>query len=394
MPDGRSATNVPETTAKQLGFIYPYLLNVPCDHLFRVDDMAVYYRILRFALEDPNTMYVFSVFFSVIQELMAYMMQYWEILVYDIEHGTMNDLARPKPEIREEMMRYIKPNPERAAELRAEFEKGFDETLLKRLWPNMSVIYGISGTIYTAYSNEVRKIAAGIPFDFAIHGASEGLFAAPYELESENRLLVVESCYFEFIPKEVEEKILSLDELVPGGEYEIVITNQAGLYRYRIGDIIKCEGYMNGCPIISFARRKGHPVSLCGEKTSEEDLSELVRRLEKRSGCRVDNWVIHINYDNHPASYVLVTENSGGADLSVYSDAAEEDMRQISKLYDRFRFNLAIGHLGILNQKPGTHEEWRLSRIQKGTAPTQVKPVRILDSPEKEEFFMNRIIEQ
>ena len=82
------------------------------------------------------------------------------------------------------------------------------------------------------------------------------------------------------------------------------------------------------------------------------------------------------------------------ADLSVYSDAAEEDMRQISKLYDRFRFNLAIGHLGILNQKPGTHEEWRLSRIQKGTAPTQVKPVRILDSPEKEEFFMSRIIEQ
>lgn len=390
LPNGRSATNVPETTAKQLGFIYPYLLNVPADHLFRSDDLGVYYTILRFALEDPNTMYIFSVFFSVIHELLSWMFTYWDEIVDDIEKGTIGELGHPKPGIREELMKYIKPNPERAAFLRAEYAKGVDETFLKRIWPNLSVIYGISGSIYTVYADNVRKIAAGVPYDYSIHGASEGLMAAPDHLESENRLLVIESCYFEFIPVEDGSRVLSLDELVPGEEYEIVITNQAGLYRYRIGDIIRCEGFMNQCPIVSFSRRKGHFISICGEKATEDDLTELVRRLEERSGCKVENWVVYADYDTRPAHYVLATENSGGRDLSVYSADAEADMRQINKLYDRFRVNKTINPFEIVNQRPGTHDEWKAARIAKGTAPTQVKPVRLLDSEEKKEFFLSR----
>lgn len=391
LPNGRSATNVPETTAKQLGSIYPYLLNVPADHLFRSDDLGVYYTILRFALEDRNTMYIFSVFFSVIHELLAWMLANWDAIVDDIEKGTIGELGHPKPGIREELMKYIKPNPKRAAELRAEYARGVDGTFLKRIWPNMSVIYGISGSVYTTYARKVRAIGEGIPFDFSIHGASEGLMAAPDHLESENRILAVDSCYFEFIPAEDESRVLSLDGLEPGEEYEIVITNQAGLYRYRIGDIIKCEGYVNDCPLISFSRRKGHFISICGEKTTEADLAELVRRLEERSRCRIENWLVYADYDTNPAHYVLAAENSEGRDLRSFSEEAEEDMRHISKLYDRFRVNTTIGPFQIVNQAPGTHGEWKAARIAKGTAPTQVKPVRLLDTQEKKEFFLSRI---
>ncbi len=392
LPNGRSATNVPEQTAKQLGFMYPYILNVPFSKLFKATDVSLYYMLLRFGLEDRDTMYIFSVFFSIIYELLAFMMANWETLVNDIEKGTVDQtLGRPIPEVREMLEKVIKPNPERAAELRREFEKGFDETLLQRLWPNLSVIYGISGSIYTVYSNGVRKIAGDIPFDYSIYGASEGLFAAPWQLNDENRLLVADSCYFEFIPVDDDTKVLSLDELVPGEEYEIIITNQAGFYRYRINDIIKCEGYENDSPVITFCRRKGHMISIIGEKTSEEHFLSLIERIEEASGHTINDWIVYINNDTRPSHYTLLLENKDGADLSGYAELADKCMYEINDIYRRFRDTRSIYPITIQNQIPGTHAEWKELRISMGTAPTQVKPVRLLDSDDKIDFFLSRV---
>ena len=393
LPNGRSATNVPETTAKQLGFLYPYLLNVPYKKLFRADDISAFYLSLRFALEDRNTMYIFSVFFSMISEMLGFLEKNWKLFVDDIENGTINDaIGRPRPEIKEKILKDIKPNPERANELRKEFEKGFDETIIKRIWPNMSVIYGISGSIYTGYANNVRKITKDIPFDCSIYGASEGLFATPNNLDVEKRLLVVDSCYFEFIPLDDESKILSLDELELGKEYEIVITNQAGLYRYRIADVIRVEGFLNQCPYISFSHRKGHLLSICGEKTTEQHLMELINRISQESGVEINEWFVYINTDTHPAHYTLAIENESEKDLSSYAEMADKNMCEISPIYKRFRHNIVINPMTVANLKKGTFAEWKKSRVDKGTAPTQVKPVRVLDNEEKFQFFTSHII--
>ncbi|MBR0418502.1 MAG: GH3 auxin-responsive promoter family protein, partial [Erysipelotrichaceae bacterium] len=78
-------------------------------------------------------------------------------------------------------------------------------------------------------------------------------------------MVSIDSCYYEFIPVDDETKILSLDELEIGKEYEIVITNQAGFYRYRCGDVIKVLDYLNYCPYINFSSRKGTLLNITGE---------------------------------------------------------------------------------------------------------------------------------
>ncbi len=392
LPNGRAATNVPEITAKQLSWLYPYLTNVPFKKLFKLADISGYYLYLRFALEDKNTMYIFGVFFSFIYEMLHYLKANWEVFVDDIANGTISDLARPTPEVREEMMKFIKPNPERAAELRKEFEKGFDETILQRIWPNLSVIYGIANSVYTSYADNVRKISGDIPFDYSIYGASEGLFATPDNLDDGKRLLLPDSCFFEFIPVDEPDKILMLDELEIGKEYELVITNQAGLYRYRLGDIIEVAEYKNQCPYIVFSRRKGHLISITGEKTAEHHLEEVIRAVSNATGVDIHEWVVYVNNDTHPGHYTLAIENDSGKDLSVYTDMAEELLRKVNPIYDRFRRVLGIKPLTIVNQKPGSHDEWIDHMVEKGTARTQVKPVRVLDNKEKIDFFLERII--
>ena len=39
LPNGRPATNVGEVAARQLGFVFPYILNPPFTHLFRLHDI-------------------------------------------------------------------------------------------------------------------------------------------------------------------------------------------------------------------------------------------------------------------------------------------------------------------------------------------------------------------
>ena len=287
LPNGRSASNVPEITSKELSFLFPYLTNVPFNHLFKIKNVSTFYLMNRFALEDRNTMYIFGIFFSTVYEVLTYMRNHWEALVDDIEKGTLSDISKASPEVRKEVGSVIKPNPERAAELRREFEKGFDETILKRIWPNLSVIYGIATSVYTPYTMIVREIASDIPFDHSIYGASEGLIGTVDKLNDERRLLVLDSCYFEFLDEEDRNKILSLDELEIGKEYELVLTNQAGLYRYHMGDIVKVDSYMNDCPYIVFSHREGHLISVSGEKTSEEHLQSVINEIEKESGTKI-----------------------------------------------------------------------------------------------------------
>lgn len=393
LPNGYSATNVPEITAKQLAKLYPYLTNSPFERLFKMSEISSYYVAMRFALEDINTMYIFSVFFSVIYDILQYLKNNWEVLVDDIANGTINEMSKASDAIREEMKPFIKPNPERAAQLRKEFEKGFDETILKRIWPNLSVIYGIGTSIYTTYTDNVRKITGDIPFDFSIYGASEGLFATPDSLNEENRLLLPDSCFFEFIPVGEEDKILLIDELEADKEYEIVITNQAGLYRYRLGDIIKVVGFKNECPYITFSRRKGHLISITGEKTAEHHIEEVINEIAKACGCELHEWVIYVNSDTTPGHYTIAIENDENKDLSVYSEMVEELLCKINPIYGRFRRIKTIKPLTIVNQKPGSHKQWKEHMVEKGTAATQVKPVRVLDSKEKIEFFTERLVD-
>ena len=61
---------------------------------------------------------------------------------------------------------------------------------------------------------------------------------------------------------------LTLDQLEVGKEYEIIITNLSGFYRYRIRDVIRVAGYHGRTPQITFSYRISQMVNLAAEKTT------------------------------------------------------------------------------------------------------------------------------
>lgn len=392
LPSGAISNNISDIGASQYGFLYPYMLTHPTRHLFALTDIDYRYVSARYGLADENVIYIFSAFMATAVTIAKYIQDNWEMLVNDIENGTIDSSVAVRPEIRALLEKKLKPMPERAAYLRSEFEKGIDSTLYKRIWPKLTLYSAIGTAVFAAYKKDMDRVAAGVWHDNLIYGASEGLFAAADALESDKLLLLADSCFYEFIPcsdDESDERTYLLNELEVGKEYEIVVTNQAGLYRYRNGDVVRVLGHKGQCPYVVFARRKGQLVSLNGEKTTEEQIQYVIELLEKEADCSIPNWAVCEDKSGEHSRYMLLIENNQNKDLSLYSDFVNDKIGIANNRYHELVgtvFDPAI----VVNQKPGTHDEWRAFRIKNGASTSNFKPVHLLDNSTIREFFLSR----
>jgi hypothetical protein len=398
LPNGMPCSNIAEIGAREYGMFYPFILTVPTKRLFDMHDGDYIYNIYRFALADEDVTFIFSVFFSINVSQMAYLREHWQLIVDDIEKGVISDEIDLKPDVRKELSALVKPMPERAAYLRRQFEQGFDETLFKRLWPNLTVMCSIGNASFKPAADYIRSFCKGVPFDFSIYGASEALIGACTELENTDMQLLTDSCFYEFVPEDAFDnqgenlQTLTLDQLEAGKKYEILITTQAGLYRYHLKDVIEVKGFRNKCPLISFVYRKGQLFNVAGEKFSEEDARNTVEMLEKAHGITVDHWLFYQDDSVTPSRYALVVESDAAIDWESCIDELEDYMGQCNKRYTGQRAKCFISRLTVLRQTPGTHDAWAQRCLDLGASAPQLKPVHSLDTPEKRDFFLSRIV--
>ncbi len=392
LPDGTPCSNIAEIGAREYGRFYPFILMQPSRRMYDMHDGDYIYCMYRFALADPDATFMFSVFFSVNVSQLSYLRKNWRTIVDDIEKGGISENVDLTPEARKHYEKYAKADPARAAYLRKQFEQGFDGTLLRRLWPNLAVICGIGNASFKSAADHIRSVAGDVPFDFSIYGASEGLVAACYALESTDMQLLTDSCFYEFVPYgEEPERYLTLDQVEIGQKYEILITTQAGLYRYRLKDVVEVRGFRGKCPLVSFVFRKGQMFNIAGEKFSEEDARTTIEMFEKAHGIEIDHWIFYQDESVQPNRYALIVESDADVDWDGSIDEIEELIGHCNKRYPSQRTKFYIDRLVIRHQIPGTHDEWARRCIAQGASAAQIKPVHSLDNETKREFFLSRI---
>ena len=399
MEDGTPRGCVSGSAIKKFKSVMPFFLTSPIPIIFPTGGMNMQYMKIRFALEDPEMTYMVSSFMTNISDMLGFMKNNWEMLVEDIEKGTVHpDMVRDE-EALAPILPYLKKRPKRAAELRKIFQEGFDTPIVPRLWPKLSYISAIGTGGFAIYAEKVKQFTGDIPIDYSVYAASEGIFASASAMDDPKYDLLTDSCFFEFLPTDGsvdEAHPLTLDQLEVGKEYEIIITNLSGFYRYRIKDVIRVLGFRETTPQVTFAYRISQMVNLAAEKTTEEHLSHAVAAFSKEVGCEIDDYCLYIDYDVDPARYVLLVEPDKilpTQRLGEYARIFEEKLRHANKEYDVCRDDRSIGHPVLLLQQKQTHELWREFKIFKGASPNQVKPVRILDSPQKEKFFFGMLEE-
>ena len=398
--DGTPFGSVTGSVARKYRKLFKLFLTSPEPVHFPIGGMNMNYMKARFALEKPDLIFILSAFMTNIVDILNYVKKNWQMICDDIENGTIN------PEVCEEknipiMMKYVKKNPKRAAELRKVFEEGFDTPILQRLWPNFTWTCAIGTGGFATYAEKFKKYAGdNVAIDYFVYAASEGMFAVAINMNDPRFILIPDSCFYEFLPVDADDddnNTLTIDQLEEGKEYEVIITNQCGFYRYKIKDVIKVLGFHNKCPLITFAYRKGQLVSLAGEKTTEAHLNEAVKLLGKELKVDFTDYALYLDTNRELSRYVLLLEPDSPIPVDKdgkYAKAFNDILCKVHPVYE-FVINTrkSLDMPLILIQQQETHALWREYKIMKGSSSNQVKPVRVLDIPMKQSFFF-RLLEE
>ena len=398
--DGTPRGTVTGALSRRFRKLFPYILTSPDPVLFPIGGMNMNYMKARFALEEPNLSFLLSAFMTNLVDMFNYIKNNWEMICDDIEKGTINeDVCHESA--RSVMMKYVKPNPKRANELRKIFKEGFDTPIIPRLWPNIAWVCAIgTGGFATYYERFKKFLGDNIPIDFCAYAASEGMFATCIDMNDPRFVPLLDSCFFEFLPvdaKEDDNNTLTIDQLEDGKEYEIIITNQCGFYRYKIKDVIRVVGRHNNCPLITFAYRKGQLVNIAAEKTTEEHLNEAVKRLGKRLNVEFNDYALYVDSDSAVSRYVMLLEPDKPMPIDVDGKMGKMLGEILSDVNVEYKFFADVrGSIDtplVLIQQQETHALWREYKLMKGSSSNQIKPVRILDVPAKQKFFFGLLEE-
>ncbi|GJM89880.1 hypothetical protein PR202_ga06105 [Eleusine coracana subsp. coracana] len=186
--------------------------------------------------------------------------------------------------------------------------------VIPALWPNAKYVYGIMTGSMEPYLKKLRHYSGHLPLISADYGASEGWVGANIDPtkppEEVTYAVLPHTGYFEFIPLEkpngdesennasihyIESEPVGLTEVEVDKIYEVVITTFGGLYRYRLGDIVKIANFHNSTPELRFICRRSLVLSINIDKNTEKDLQlaveDAAKLLEGYVGSRKINTI-------------------------------------------------------------------------------------------------------
>lgn len=315
----------------------PYLAGIttsPDEAVFAKPGTDTRYLHVRFAIEERDIRDISSVFITGVLDLMRYVEGNWEMLVRDIEQGSIDPSVQMPADVRAGLEARIKPNPERAYELRAIFERGFDKPITPAMWPNLLVIRSVAGGGFTPYTQRLRRfIGNDVHILYTGYSASEGVFSVPFELDNPASVLLPRSVYFEFVPVDNPDydRTLGVEDLEEGHDYEVIITSRSGFYRYKMRDAVHCVGHKGTMPTIEFLFRLDQTVNMHGEKTTELVLRKVADKVAERVGLDLVDFSVYPNIDHHPARYEYLFEfyhaDHTAIDLAGLSRITDEELR-------------------------------------------------------------------
>ncbi|XP_074286441.1 putative indole-3-acetic acid-amido synthetase GH3.1 [Silene latifolia] len=375
---------------------------------------SMYTQMLCGLYEREKVLRLGAVFASGLLRAIRFLQLNWQQLASDIRVGNL-DPRVTDPAIRACMNRIVKPDPVLADFVEAECSKNQWEGIITRIWPNTKYLDVIVTGAMAQYIPTLDFYSGGLPCACTMYASSEcyfGLNLNPMCKPSEVSYTIMPNmAYFEFLPVDstgvssrgdLSSKLVDLVDVEVGKEYELVITTYAGLYRYRVGDILRVTGFHNSAPQFHFVRRKNVLLSIDSDKTDESELQKAVdnaSQLLKTYNTSVVEYTSFADTSTIPGHYVIYWElmmesNSGELPPKRVLDRCCLEMEEsLNSVYRQGRVaDNSIGPLEIRVVKSGTFEELMDYAISRGASINQYKVPRCVNLTPIMELLDSRVV--
>lgn len=349
----------------------------------------------RFALMDREVRGMITGFYSVIVLFLRYIEDKYEMLIHDIETGTISDDVEMPDSVRESLLKKIEPMPERAAELREAFKNGVDEPWVKKVWPHFMYITGAGGDGFEVYDRLIKEHYAGEGIANIYSGitASEGLWSVPSGVNDFDSIMAPSAAFVEFLPVEAGDdftKCVTMDKLEVGKVYELIITNLSGFWRYRMSDAVMVTGFMNKTPKVQFMYRVNRTINLAEEKTTEKALQIAVENTCKDMGIQLADFSVYANTDVTPNRYDFLIEPLREVkkfDMEALKECMFKRLCEANPVYFDCYDDHWLDKPEVYFLQPETSLLYRDMMVFKGASLNQLKPVRVIMNERQKKFF-------
>jgi hypothetical protein len=295
----------------------------------------------------------------------------WERLLDDVEKGGVSGGIRVPDDVALCYAAELKPEPQRAAGLRA-LDRDADDFLVK-VWPHLQVIsFWTDGGVSGREIRHVEKCFPGVYIQGKGLLATEGVISIPFG-RCDGHVCAVTSHFLEF--QDDAGDIFPVWRLKDGEEYKVLITTGGGLYRYQLNDRIRVAGHLHRVPRIKFIGR-GNVVSDCvGEKLHLAHVENVIGNIvEEYFNDAVEFAVLVSVTDGLRHAYTLFVEPADGS----AGDAEEAATVLESGLRSNYHYAYArdAGQLGgakVALLERGAKKRYTEFMIKRGMAAGTIK---------------------
>ncbi|MDR1220889.1 MAG: GH3 auxin-responsive promoter family protein [Treponema sp.] len=397
-PDGTMFGSISGIMQRDIPNFMKTVYSAPADIFWITDYKSRYYALMRMAIEQDVTL-ILTANPSTLVELQTNVNEFYDEYVNDIEQGVISEKLAIPDEIRAILQAQLKPNPRRAAELRA-LKAQYGTVLPKHYWPNMQVVNvwmcGNTGVYFEKIKNSFAKSAVFHEFSYVSTECKAGVVL---KSNTKDTVAFGHKMYFEFIHEsELESenpRVYQLNEVKAGERYCMLVTNSAGLYRYNMNDILKVTGCYNQFPLLQFVQKCNGIISITGEKLHERQFIDAVHAAEKNLSLPLKFFVGFADIENfrYIFYYEFTDRATGKAQAEEFTRLVDANLKEYNEEYAAKRDSNRIKDPATKLLSQDSFERFKAACIEKGYRDGQFKVNLLMQDEMRRAMFQELAID-
>ncbi|MEM6830469.1 MAG: GH3 auxin-responsive promoter family protein [Bacteroidota bacterium] len=241
------------------------------------------------------------------------------------------------------------------------------------VWPNLEVFFH-GAVSFTPYEALFKKLIPSSKMRYMeTYNASEGFFGIQDQTDAKELLLMLDyGIFYEFIPYEEinseDPNVITLEDVEVNKNYAMVITTNAGLWRYKIGDTVR---FTSVNPYrIKISGRTKHFINAFGEELIIENAELAIADACKKTNAAIDNFTagpVYLGSGNKGGHEWVIEFSEYPDDMDRFTKLLDEKLREINSDYDAKRYrDIALVPPVVHTVEPGTFYDWMKSREKLG----------------------------
>ncbi len=238
---------------------------------------------------------------------------------------------------------------------------------ISEVWPNLEV-YFHGGVSFTPYKEQFVDLFRNPNVSFMqLYNASEGFFGIQDQVKSDEMLLMLDyGIFYEFIEvkdlktEPANAKIVNLEQVRTGVDYAMIITTNAGLWRYQLGDVISFTG-TNPYRFKISGRTKQH-INVFGEELMVHNTDNAIAAACEKTHARVKEYTVAPVFmqNNSGAHEWLIEFERAPNNFDFFVSILDEHLKKQNSDYEAKRYNNFVLHYPKVHSiSPGGFYRWQ-----------------------------------